>query len=233
MPGQSDASSSRQRDVRDQAMSEISGALEQLDEPPVRIRQVVPLGRVDDEPVDDADDLLELGRAPRRLAAPAEEHGQVGDQERLDDRRRRLGTRSLQLELDDLRAHGPVDAGHGVALERDRGVDRSCRSPGRGSSMIVRDGCRSAIPPSASRACSRHSSGTHAMCVITEVRVFGGPPWTAVAARSSASALPPAEPDVRAAPALHDGGRAQWRRHERPSRWIRSSALGGPQVPAA
>ncbi len=39
--------------------------------------------------------------------------------------------------------------------------------------MIVRDGWRSAIPSSAARACSRQPCGTHAMCVITDVRIDG------------------------------------------------------------
>ena len=52
----------------------------------------------------------------------------------------------------------------------------------------MRDGWRSAMPASAARACSRHSSGTQAMCVITDVRMFGGRPGAAVAARSCASA---------------------------------------------
>ena len=39
------------------------------------------------------------------------------------------------------------------------------------------------------------------------------------------------EANVRAVPV--DGQRAQWRRQERPSRCTRSSALGGPNVPAA
>ena len=60
----------------------------------VRVRQVVPLGRVDDEPVGDADELVELLRAPGRLAAPAQEHRQVGDEQRLDDARGRLRARS-------------------------------------------------------------------------------------------------------------------------------------------
>ena len=45
-----------------------------------------PLGRVDDEPVADVDELLELRLAPRRQPAPAAERRQVGDQERRDDR---------------------------------------------------------------------------------------------------------------------------------------------------
>jgi len=41
------------------------------------------------------------------------------------------------------------------------------------------------------------------------------------------------EAHVLALPALEDGRVGQWRRQERPSRCTRSSALGGPHVPAA
>ena len=44
-------------------------------------RQSLPLRRVDDQPVGDPDELLELRRAERRLAAPAAEHRQVGDEQ--------------------------------------------------------------------------------------------------------------------------------------------------------
>src|SRR5204863_9188179 len=57
----------RPGDVRDRA------ARKERRESGVRERQVVPLGRVDDEPVDHVHELLELQMPPRRLAAPAEE----------------------------------------------------------------------------------------------------------------------------------------------------------------
>ena len=44
---------------------------------------------------------------------------------------------------------------------------------GSGKRRIVRDGCCSAMPSSAARAGSLHPYGTHAMCVITDVRMLG------------------------------------------------------------
>ena len=64
MSGQSDARIVRHRDVLAHAMSETDRAIEQLRKPRVRIRQLVPLGRVDDHAVGDAHELLELLRRP-------------------------------------------------------------------------------------------------------------------------------------------------------------------------
>ncbi len=98
-------------------------AREELGEARVRVRQVVPLGRVDDEPVGDADELVELRRAPRRLAAPAQEDGQVGDEQRLDDARRRLRARPVQMQLHHLGAHVALDVGHREGQQRHLRVD--------------------------------------------------------------------------------------------------------------
>ena len=58
---------------------------------------------------------------------------------------------------------------------------------GSGKRRIVRDGCRSAIPSSAARACSRQPCGTHAMCVITDVRICGASPAASLRSRASAA----------------------------------------------
>src|SRR5207247_8931521 len=48
-------------------------AVEDLRQATVALRQVRPLGAVDDQAVDDVDPLLELGRAERRQSTPAQE----------------------------------------------------------------------------------------------------------------------------------------------------------------
>src|SRR5438128_2456263 len=67
--------------------------------------------RLDDEPARDADELLELVCAEVRLAAPAEEDRQVGDEQRQRDRCRRLRARAAQIELDHLTADRAVAEG--------------------------------------------------------------------------------------------------------------------------
>ena len=113
----------------------------------------LPLGRVDDQPVDDADELVELVRAPGRLAAPAAEDGQVRDQERLHDRRGRLRPAALQTQLDDLRRDRPLRPLDFEADDVDGRVE-AVLAPRLGTSRItVRDGCRSAMPASVCSAC--------------------------------------------------------------------------------
>ena len=101
------AARARPRDVRD------GDPIEDLRQPPVVGREVRPLGRVDDEPVDDVDQLRERLRAPRRQAPPAQERRQVRDEERRDDARGR-----------------PPPSGRGAAARAPRS---RCGSPGRGS----------------------------------------------------------------------------------------------------
>ena len=122
--GQSAASRPRHARLRPQAMSETAIRSKRRCELPVGGGQPAPLGRVDDEPVADVDELLELRLPPRRQPAPAAEGRQVGDQERLHDR---AGTQRLlaaEAELDHLRADLTLGAGDREALERDLDADR-------------------------------------------------------------------------------------------------------------
>ncbi len=63
---------------------------------------------------------------------------------------------------------------------------RLSSAPGSGKRRIVRDGCRSAIPSSASRAGFTHLFGTHAMWVITEVRMLAASAAASLRNRASA-----------------------------------------------
>ena len=98
----------RPRDVRDGRAGE---RLRQL-----AVAQLVPLRRVDDDPVGDAGELRPLCPAEVRLPAPADEHGQVRDGQRQHDRRRRERPVAVQVQLDHLAADGTVacgEAAHG------------------------------------------------------------------------------------------------------------------------
>ena len=148
-------------------------------------------------------------------------------------RRGRLGARSAQLQLDHLRADVPVRRRARVGLERHGRVDAG--SPASGSGRAGSCGTGGARPfprararlldatPPAPMRCA--SSPT---CACSAGRLGG-------ARRAQLASAPStcAEPDVAAVPALDKCRCAQWRRHDRPSRWSRSSALGGPHVPAA
>ncbi len=84
--GHSAASRPRQPTARPQAMSETAIRSKSCRELRVGAGEPAPLRRVDDEPVADVDELLQLRLAPGRQPAPAAEGRQVGDQQRLDDR---------------------------------------------------------------------------------------------------------------------------------------------------
>src|SRR5690242_21199352 len=62
----------RPRDVGHDDLVEDAGELD------VRAREVRPFRAVDDQPVDDADEALELAAPERRQSTPAEEGRQVG-----------------------------------------------------------------------------------------------------------------------------------------------------------
>ena len=185
----------------------------------VRGRKPRPLGGVDDEPVADVDELLELGLPPRRLTAPAAERGQVGDQERLHDRGRRLGALAPEPKLDHLRAHLMRDTVHREALHRHRDVDAVPPSrlgeeqdrPRRMALLEARE-----RPARGSRPLRRRPRdvGHHARPQI----------------RRAVGALQPAQLFELPLDIRDD---AQCRLQLRPSRWISSSALRGPQVPAS
>ena len=211
----------RPRDVRGGA------AREELGHPRVRIGHVLPLGRVDDQPVGDADELLELGRAPRRLAAPTEEDGQVRDEQRLDDARRRLRPRAAQRQLDDLgheaairvRHLPPLDLGPSVdavvvrvGLRKEE--DRPRRVP---LGHPLERGPRRLPPPVRHPREVRHHRRPHA-------RRLGG----RLCPEPRERCVHVAEADVLPEPAQL----FQCRRHDRPSRCRRCSALGGPHEPA-
>ena len=108
---------------------------------------VPPFRRVDDEPVDHADELRQLAGLPARLAAPAAEHRQVGDEERhaRSTRAPSRGRPSASARPPPTRSRGRSPSTRECARRR----RRRCRPRrGAGVSRIVRDGCRSASPAS-------------------------------------------------------------------------------------
>ena len=202
------------------------GVRKELRERPVRTGEVLPLGRVDDEPVGDLDELLELGRAPRRLTAPAEEDREVRDEERLDDARRRLRPRATQRELDHLGHEAAIGVRHLPPLDLRPRVDavvvrvRLGEEEDRPRRVPLAHpgerGARLLPPPVRHPGDVRHHRRPHARCLgrrlVTqprECRVHVG------------------EANVLAEP----GQLLHGRRHDRPSRWRSSSALGGPHDP--
>ena len=68
---------------------------------------------IDDQAVDDVHEGLERVTAERGHATPAQEHRQVGDEQRLDDRRGGLRARADQPQLD-----GRALAGFAPNIER-------------------------------------------------------------------------------------------------------------------
>ena len=187
---------------------------------PARVgrRQVRPLGRVDDQPVDHVDQLLERPLAERRQPAPAQEDGQVGQQQRLHDARGHLGARAVEPDADRLDADLAALAQRVGARPR-----RSPRCPssasGSGTSTIVREGWRSARPASTSSAASTHCVGTQAMCVITLVRWIGSPVCGSTRRRASSRSISEIVPSaVATCDRLASSARPRPR---------------GPQVPAA
>ena len=199
--------------------------LEVRDELRVRRRDVVPLARVDDEPVDDVDELLEGGAPERRPAAPAQEDRQVGKHEREHDARRRVRERAVQSQLDHLRAHVPLELRQRVALERNVRVERVAaallreeqdRARGMQLGETRKRLARSVLPLRRRPP----EVGHHARAEVHRV-----------AAQLRELALDLGDRDVAARPLLLRG--AQCRLQERPSRVISSSAASGPHVPAS
>ena len=111
----------------------------------------------------------------RRAAAPAREDGKIGDQQRLDDAGRRVGTRAAQMQLDHLGADPCRASLSKLKRYTETLASIASRSAsGSGTERIVRDGCASARPASVPRAASSQFFGTHAVWVITLVRRSGG-----------------------------------------------------------
>ena len=189
------------------------GALEVRSEPRVATRCVRPLARVDDEPVDDVDELLERLVAERRLPAPAQEDRQVGEREREHDARGRAGPFAVQADLDHLGADGALQLGQREALERDVGLEvvpaavlreeqqRSRRVPLREPRERL---ARRLLPLRRRPRDVGHRARAH---------VHVGPQARELS--------------------LDLADDAHRRLHERPSRWSSSSAASGPHVPAS
>ena len=173
----------------------------------------------------DVDDLVELGRPPGRLAAPAAERGQVGDQQREHDRgwvlHRRARGRSSITSAKTSRRHPD----HGVFFSRR--ASRTCGLPRRGSRyeedrprrmalLEPRDDCPRLGQPARRRPDEvRHRARPQVGAVVLELRRTAAPPARARSRR-------PRPSDV-----------AQCRRQLRPSRCNSSSAAVGPHVPAS
>ena len=192
------------------------------------VAELVPLRRVDDDPVGDVDELLPLRR--RRTGARRASGGRRAGRrrERQHDRRRRERAVAAQVQLDHLAADGAVadrEAAHGDARRRSgsclvgaRHEDHRARGMPLGQPLERSLG---RVEPLAAaprrRASSRSSAG--AGCAPRRPR------------RRGAARAP-----TRSRRASRRGRQFslldQWRRHERPSRCSSSSADGGPHVPA-
>ena len=200
-------------------------ALEVRNELGVRRGNVLPLARVDDEPVDHVDELLEGWAPERRPAAPAQEDRQVGEHERQHDARRCVRQRAVQAQLDHLRAHVALELRERIALERDVRVERVAtvrlrEEQDRARGMLLGEPgerlARGVLPLRGSPP----EVGHHARAEVHRV-----------AAQLRELALDLGDRDVAARPLLLRG--AQCRLQERPSRVISSSAPSGPHVPAS
>ena len=161
------------------------------------------------------------------LAAPAEEHRQVGDEERLDDARRRLRSRAAQRELDHLGHEAAIGVRHFPPLDLRPRVDPVVVGPRLGEEEdrprrmplghSLERLARRLHPLGRHPRDVRHHRGAHARGLARGLR-----------AQPRERRVHVGEADVLAVP----GEVLQGRRHDRPSRWRSSSALGGPHEPA-
>lgn len=222
-PGQSAATARRHGSIRAQARSETmtrsrSGASRRPSASGVR-----PFARVDHEPVDHPEELLELRLAERKPAAPAQEHGQVGHEQRLDDAGRRRRGASSQPDRHHLRADRAVRPALGEAAQIDVGVQPVAIGAGIGQqedrpgrvpvAETVEDTPRGLLP------LGRHPGDVREHPRAQRRRLTG----------QRRRLVQPAELGLDGA----DRRRLyQCRRQERPSRWRSSSAAAGPHVPA-
>ncbi len=181
--------------------------------------------RSHDQPVDDAGELLPGRLTEPRLAAPAAEDGHVRDQQRQHDRRRgdgvrfpRRTTRSPRCRCGARRVEAPhrnlgVEAVRLIRVRNEK--DRARRMAlGHAAERLLR-------PPRAIPAAPRRNASSRSCACSTPRRS------TRLRRRASSRSIS-RDRRVLAVPVL-----GQCRRHERPSRWISSSAEGGPQLPAA
>ena len=201
-------------------------AVEDLDEARVAGRRARPLARVDDEAVDDVHELLEGRLAERRLAAPAEEHGHIREDEREDHAGGRLGDPPAQPELDHLGTDVPVELLVREALQRQLGIERVAglvlrEQEQRAGRMQLRHArerlARDLLPLGRRPRDVRHHTRAHVHRLAAKLREL---------------ALDLPDRDVATGPLLVADG-AQCRLQERPSRWSSSSPSTGPHVPAS
>src|SRR5918994_1574265 len=189
--------------------------------------RVLPLQRVDDETLDDGDEPLEHVRREGRAASPTDERGQVGEQQRHDDARRPGGRLAVEMELDHLRAHMPVELRKRVALDRDHGVERVAVGVGLGEKE---DRARRMALGEACERLARGLAplGRHPRHVRHDARA-----QVAGLAQLGELALDLRNGDVAAGPLGVRDGHGQRRRQDRPSCASISSAASGPHVPPA
>ena len=190
---------------------------------PKRSVALAPLVRVEDEPVGDLRQLVERGVAEPGLPTPAEEDREIRDEQRHGHAGGALARGPQSRSEMTSEQTCPCSPARTKQRRSTSPSSASRGSSGRGRRRIVRDGWRSPIPRSVSVAASTQRSGTQARCVMTLVRRFGALPGAAAACLRRPSSC-----SIWRMVIL-----VQCRLHERPSRWISSSAETGPQVPAA
>ena len=193
----------------------------------VGVRQAAPLRRVDDEPVADVDELVELRRSPRRLPRQRQNIGRSEIRSGCDDRRRHPRALAAQAQLDHLGADLAGDALQREAADRHGHVDAVGASPARAGAGSCATGAAPRARRASACAAAAHFGrrpgdvGHHARAQVGQRR----PPPRA--ARSSASCA------LDLSETIAISGPHQWRRQLRPSRWSSSSAAAGPHVPAS
>ena len=234
IPARAPRGHARQGRVHRHAMSETAVCSKSGPSSRYATGRVLPLTRIDDEPVADPDHLLELRRAERELSAPAEEDGQIGDQERRDDAGRRLHAPAPQRELDHLGRDVAPSPFLGEGEHRDPRVDPVDRrrlgkqeDPPRG--VALPEPCegvdRGLTPFGGHPGEMGHDTGSKVRPLRLPSRRIAQLPERAFHVGRS---------DVLAGPILGlNRWRAQCLSHSRPSRRISSLAAAGPQVPAA
>ena len=222
--GHAPASSRRQRSVRSQAMSEIDGAVEALRELARSRAPACSSGHSVESTISRSTTSTSSSNTSSNSGMPRQRQ-KTGRSATSSGTTTLAGCRdalAAEAHADHLGAHGTVAEGEAlhrrvhvepVVVVRPREEeDRRARDAARRG----RRACAPPLPPS--------PRGTHARCVITLVRWFGACPGADDASRSCGEL----------ALDLDDaGGRHQCLRQARPSRWISSSALAGPHVPAA
>ena len=188
--------------------------------------QVGPLGRVDDQPVDDVDELLERARPPLRPAAPPQEHRQVRDQQTAarSTPAPRRGCRAGSARSPRRRSHGRRPGSSASTPARRARRARPASARGGASATDAAPPCRRASPrrppatPAAPTRCA--SSPTCAGSAV-----HPPPPSRRAAARARARSPRSTCPRPSRSPRSVTTPRP-------PVPWSRSSAPDGPHVPA-